>query len=103
MISVIIPVAKGETEHLKLIKSLPDNYEIIISEEAGRALSLNLGSKKATHEFLWFLHADSVVDKSAIKALELAIKNYPRKLIYFDLKSPNPVLNLLLYGYLNYF
>ncbi len=85
-ISIIIPLAPGETGHHELLPTLPADAEITLSQEAGgRAASLNAGARKATREYLWFLHADSRLAENTISALITAVKKHPDSLLFFDL------------------
>lgn len=97
-ISVIIPLAENETKHQELIKFLPEELEIILSQERSRATSLNTGAKKATGEYLWFLHADSHLAANTVPKLKMAIERYPDALLYFDLSFLNDATPLM---YLN--
>ena len=56
-----------------------------VSAAAGRARQMNLGAKRSTQPFLWFLHADSRVDADALLALGGALETHPHALHYFDL------------------
>lgn len=110
-LSVIIPIGFKEKQLNSLLdqlRDLPKNSEIILvtSDEdnlkhietndsdlvikkilsaSGRARSMNLGSDKATGEFLWFLHADSKLDNNSISSLLKAIDKNPEQLLYFNL------------------
>ena len=85
-VSIIIPVADGETAHELLLNDLKGlESEIILSSEGSRAVSLNKGAAKASQPFLWFLHADSRVSAENITALAQAIENHAQALHYFDL------------------
>lgn len=85
-VSIIIPIAPGETAHHRLLESLkPLSSEIIVSSEGSRAKSLNAGAARAQKPFLWFLHADTSLNKENFIALELALKREPNNLHYFDL------------------
>ncbi|MAI69071.1 MAG: hypothetical protein CBD03_06130 [Rhizobiales bacterium TMED143] len=83
--SVIIPMAAQEPEPTALFHSLGSAIEIILSQEAGRAASLNAGAAKATGTYLWFLHADSSLPDDAWQKLQQAIADKPKALHYFDL------------------
>lgn len=109
MLSIIIPLAKGEKAHnilLNQLKILPKGSEILVvfaegdvkemkdsslvsyltSEGGGRAKSINIGISKAKNDTIWCLHADTRLNDSAIKAAEeFALKN-AKVLWYFDLK-----------------
>ncbi|MEQ1789029.1 MAG: glycosyltransferase [Rickettsiales bacterium] len=93
--SVIIPLAADETEHKKLLASLPAEFEVILSQKETRALSLNDGAKKATGEYLWFLHADSRLSKKAISALIESVRKHPSSLLYFNLAFENDATSFM--------
>lgn len=95
-ISVIIPLTSDETEHKALLTSLPDDMEIILSQESTRATSLNTGAKKAAKEYLWFLHADSRLSEHTISTLYTAIENQPDSLLFFDLAFQDAPLAMYL-------
>lgn len=85
-VSIIVPLAPNEVQHKALLDDLKrTNAEIILSSEPSRAKSLNAGEKKAKHNILWFLHADSRVSKDNIQALNKAIATTPDAVHYFDL------------------
>lgn len=107
-LSVIIPVAPGERLNELLEKQLPDfpdDWEILlcsperpsvnaalenkarwIQSKKGRANCLNAGAGYADGEYLWFLHADSILfDKTADK-LKRTMEQNEQVLYYFDLK-----------------
>ncbi len=84
-LSVIIPLAPQEPKPTALLEALPAEIEIILSQEAGRAASLNAGAAKATGAYLWFLHADSSLPEDAWPKLQQAIVGRPKALHYFDL------------------
>lgn len=110
-LSVIIPVGfkeEGLKYLLEDLKDLPSNSEVLlitpnldnlrdintkdrqlivrkIVSKSGRANSMNLGVKESKGESLWFLHADSKIDKNTIMALLDAIDKSPNDLLYFDL------------------
>jgi GT2 family glycosyltransferase len=84
-LSVIIPMAPDEPKPVGLIDTLPPEIEIILSQETGRAASLNAGAAKASGEYLWFLHADSSLPKDGLEKLQQAIAHKPDALHYFNL------------------
>lgn len=96
-VSIIIPVAGGETAHERLLDDLKGlGSEIILSSEGSRVKSLNKGATKASQPFLWFLHADSRVSAENIVDLAQAIENHAQALHYFDLAYEDgglPALN----------
>ena len=85
-VSIIIPTTSNETELDILLNDLEStDAEIITSSETSRATSMNTGATKATREYLWFLHADSRINKDNLKALEMSLKKTPEALHYFNL------------------
>ena len=84
-LSVIIPLAPHEPKPTALLDALPPEIEVILSQEAGRAASLNAGAAKATGAYLWFVHADSSLPEDAWHKLQKAIADQPQALHYFDL------------------
>lgn len=86
-VSVIIPVAPGETAHHTLISILgTTKAEVIITDTYSRAENLNIGAEKATKPYLWFLHADTTLTPHNIKTLEEALSQNPTELLYYTLK-----------------
>lgn len=101
-ISVIIPVAPGESHWQHLLEDLEpfkDQLEIILvsAEEVvadviwvkspgGRAASLNAGAAVAKSDHLWFLHADSRLEKNAIAKLLDCIQENPQALYFYNLR-----------------
>lgn len=96
-LSIIIPLAVGEAEPEFLLDSLAalaDIGEVIIvgsdcyspptagrsgcciqriSSDDGRANALNAGAAAACGQWLWFLHADSRLDDSAVRCLRATL------------------------------
>lgn len=106
-ISIIIPLAPGEKLQSKLhnqLLSAPVDWEILICSsqeidpliydkrfrwiktDGGRAGSLNEGANQATGNYLWFLHADSVLVDYTYDKLEQIADLHKSELYYFDLK-----------------
>lgn len=110
-ISVIVPLAPGETawqELLPALLSLAISNEILLlcadagdAENIGRALAnehgirvvaggssraalMNTGAKISGGKYLWFLHADSRLQENCAAMLEKAMHGRP-SLFYFDL------------------
>lgn len=97
-VSVIIPVGPGESpgaplfsqldllpndwhvvialcpdcESLKTSLNLPRTVEMVVAPK-GRAQQMNAAVEKARGRYLWFLHVDSVLTRSAVQALEKAL------------------------------
>lgn len=64
---------------------LPEADAIRVSAAAGRARQLNAGARVARGDWLCFLHADSRLPPSALRALD-ALPQGPDALGYFDLR-----------------
>ncbi len=89
--SIIIPVAAQETAHHHLLKQLDNSgAELIVVSNKTRAKSLNEGALQAKRRFLWFVHADSIINKRALQKLDHALQKYPQSLHYFDLAFTGP-------------
>ncbi|RCS30668.1 glycosyltransferase [Rhodanobacter denitrificans] len=110
-LSVIVPLAPGETEWPELLRqlsALPDGSEVIMAcaddeprpspatwptylryrqcrSEAGRACQQNLGAGLATGEWLWFLHADSRLRPGTLQELQRFIGQGGEALGWFTL------------------
>jgi hypothetical protein len=97
-VSIVIPVGPGETCWRDLASDLAGTDAEIIWAAAepgdapigrwlvarrGRASQLNDGARAATRPYLWFLHADTRLDKSALDALRTRLQ--PNTLLWFDL------------------
>ncbi|WP_062270049.1 glycosyltransferase [Endozoicomonas arenosclerae] len=53
--------------------------------DKGRALQLNTGAAQASGDYLWFIHADSVLTQDNIQSLLTSIQQNQERLYYFDL------------------
>lgn len=113
-LAVIIPVGPKESAWRALLPdlaSLPSTAEVIlvgttseskafastvvrlklkqnikwVKAPKGRARQLNFGVTSTEQKLLWFLHADSRVEKEAIEALASSLKQSEEALHYFDL------------------
>lgn len=106
-VSVIIPLAPKETIPAVLeeqLDTLPVDWEILICStqrspilkslenrikwvyaRSTRAYCLNEGAKHALGEYLWFLHADSILINKSVDQLS-KIMQKEEALYYFDLK-----------------
>lgn len=97
-VSIVVPVGPGETCWRDLAGDLAGTDAEIIwaaTEAAtpsvgrwlvgrrGRAQQLNDGAHAATRDYLWFLHADTRLDRGAFEAL--AARLQPDTLLWFDL------------------
>src|SRR3989338_879848 len=88
-ISIIIPVGPGENALEALLKDLrpiEKEAELIVVRGASRPKQLNDGVRKATRDFLWFLHADSRLAPKTLGALLKSLGNDPHALHYFNLR-----------------
>jgi rSAM/selenodomain-associated transferase 2 len=112
MLSVIIPLAPGEQEWRGLLpqlaRMLPEGSEVLLvgAGEAvdgvregwprhiglswhlsrpGRAIQMNLGARRASGTWLWFLHADSRLEPGTAAALVRFIAREEPALGWFDL------------------
>lgn len=110
-LSVIVPLARGETEAGGLFEQLaclPAGCEIIVvkaqhgselrpsswpgrlawreyTNAGGRARRLNLGGRIARGRWLWFLHADSRLLPSTLPALQRFLREHHDAFGWFDL------------------
>jgi rSAM/selenodomain-associated transferase 1 len=84
-VSIIIPLANSEISSKELVATLPPEAEVILCSEGTRAKSMNTGARKATREFLWFLHVDSLLTNECLPALHTALESSPKDLLFFGL------------------
>lgn len=110
-LSVIVPLAPGETEWQLLLQelaALPAGSEVIVvgaddqarppptgwplhlryracRGEAGRARQQNLGARMACGDWLWFVHADSRLRAETLHALQQFIERGTHALGWFTL------------------
>ncbi|MGZ3688272.1 MAG: glycosyl transferase family 2 [Bdellovibrionota bacterium] len=104
-ISIIVPIAPGETNWNKLLADLqraPWECEWIfcgprkpdalprgvrwVSARLGRGRQLNAGARAARAPLLWFLHADTRLGPEAFAALDRSLDKEPDGLHFFDLR-----------------
>lgn len=83
-------IVAGPTAPIKMMETLKIKYSKrfvikFITTELGRAVQMNQGVKAANGEVLWFLHADTRINRNAIRRLNISLKRYPYALHYFDL------------------
>ncbi len=105
-LSVVVPLAPGETEGAALLTDLAaglpaaerilavtanppfpvaDGTRLVVAPR-GRAAQMNAAARTATGEFLWFLHADTRLPAGAIDALSNSLHDAPDALHYFHLR-----------------
>lgn len=119
-VSVIIPLSPIETELPSLLQNLvalPKDCEIILAlpqgaepvinmtesklnirshiEGSGRAAQMNAAARHALGDQLWFLHADTRLDHTAITALFRRLDQFPDWLLYADLAFINDATPLM--------
>jgi len=63
--------------------------DVLIGAPRGRALQMNAGAARATGDILWFLHADSVVPRNAVRDIETALNNRKTTGGCFRLRLPD--------------
>ncbi|PIR18056.1 MAG: glycosyl transferase family 2 [Deltaproteobacteria bacterium CG11_big_fil_rev_8_21_14_0_20_49_13] len=88
-ISIIIPVGPGEGALSALLgdlRPIEKEAELIVVRGASRPKQLNVGARKATRDFLWFLHADSRLSSKTLVALLGSLGKNPHALHYFNLR-----------------
>ncbi|MFW7381635.1 MAG: glycosyl transferase family 2 [Oligoflexus sp.] len=80
-----------------LRKSQQDEKRIhwVKAQPPGRAWQLNQGGDIARGHWLWFLHADSVIDQRHLTWIEGITTESKRALYYFDLSFTEAKLNLM--------
>lgn len=92
MVSIIVPVyqERNLNQFLKQFENLKGEFEIIIVSgdkqnydtlsfelfrcKKGRAAQMNYGVKHAKFDIIWFLHADSKIEKNSILKIENFLK-----------------------------
>lgn len=67
------------------VETLPANVTLVVSP-AGRARQLNAGAAETSAEWLWFLHADSRLVPSTVRALHDFIHSGKGAIGYFNLR-----------------
>ena len=109
-LSIIIPVRHQDHLWKKLVSDLlthNDEFEVIlvgpdfknkesdsprvrfVYSEEGRAKQLNHGAKVSKKSFIWFLHADSKLEKNSIQKVEVCLKKNENAIFFFDLNFLN--------------
>lgn len=67
-----IIVVDGESTDSTYIKA--SKIANVISSKKSRAVQMNNGAKASKGDIIWFVHADSILEKDSIKYIEEAIK-----------------------------
>ena len=101
-LEVIIPVGPGETAWQALLQHLPRDWPIRISATearpahlsdritwlngpAGRGGQLNRAAESSRARWLWFVHADSLPDPTALAQIQMLCTGDTECLAYLDL------------------
>ena len=119
MISFVIPTYNEESTIentlITLSPSLGENDEVIVvdgssqddtvekvkcfssillieSQERGRAIQMNLGAEKASKEYIFFLHADTTIDRTGLEKLRYEILKNRISWGWFTLRLNSPKL-----------
>lgn len=80
-------VCARESDHTRLrVPNAPDGPWRFLLASPGRAAQQNAGARDACTAYLWFLHADSQLDKATLPALAKFIERGESALGYFDLR-----------------
>ncbi len=98
-ISAIVPLGNDEKYPKDLIRVLKQNaIEVLVvagpersgpflsSPKYGRAKQMNYAAQKASGDYLWFIHADTILNQNNIDSLFCKLSYYPEDLLYFNLK-----------------
>lgn len=95
-ISIVVPVAPDDEKHKAHFQAQinDEHVEILFISEGTRSKSMNFGASRAKHDYLWFLHIDTILAPDSLKNLRKSIGDHPYALLYFDLKFHNDGPNL---------
>ncbi len=63
-------VVDGGSSDQTVAVATPLVDELVVTSMAGRALQMNAGAQAASGQYLWFLHADSLVPPAAVEKLQ---------------------------------
>lgn len=105
MLTMIVPVGPNEElldGFFSELERLPKSYEVLlvcsdvsdccdtkqwrwVQSDPGRGAALNTGVREASHDRLWFVHADTRNLADVVPALQEAIQAHPEAMLYFDL------------------
>ncbi len=61
---------------LRQLSEMEERIHLIHSDRVGRAVQMNLGSKQASGDILWFVHADTTVPGNSIKKIQQELANH---------------------------
>jgi hypothetical protein len=81
-IALVLTHADASTD---AIATLPSNVTLVVSV-AGRAHQLNAGAAETSADWLWFLHADSMLTRETIQELRCFVRSEEWAIGYFALR-----------------
>jgi GT2 family glycosyltransferase len=84
LLTVIVPLADTEAEPKALLSTFPEEFEVIQVRGGTRAIGMNRAATIARGKHLWFVHADTILDKDAVDALRTRL-NGEDAIFYFSL------------------
>ncbi len=103
-VTVVVPIGPGDQAWRTLAHHLPSLFPateivlstcepladvppgvVVVSGCAGRASQQNRGARAATKDWLWFLHADTVLTPEVVPALCAFVAGPPDRIGYFRL------------------
>ncbi len=86
LVSVVVPLAAGVSLPPSFLERLPPDMEVIVAQGGTRAASMNAGAALAGGNFLWFLHADTVLGADAVLRIRAAAGKASEEIAFFDLR-----------------
>ena len=88
---VIVVDGLSEDDTVQKTRNFP-TVRLIESDKRGRATQMNLGAENASKEYVFFLHADTTIDKTGLEKLRHEILNSQIPWGWFTLKLNSPKL-----------
>lgn len=86
---VIVVDGDSEDDTVEKVKTIPE-VKIIKSLERGRAVQMNRGAEESEKEYIFFLHADTLIDQEGIEKLKNEITTNKPNWGWFTLKLNSP-------------
>ncbi|MGI9554024.1 MAG: TIGR04283 family arsenosugar biosynthesis glycosyltransferase [Thermodesulfobacteriota bacterium] len=86
---IIVVDGMSEDDTVQKAKTFP-SVILMESDKRGRACQMNLGARKGTGDYIFFLHADTTIDKAGIEKLRYEIINNKILWGWFKLKLNSP-------------
>jgi hypothetical protein len=65
-VSVIVPLPVDALTPDALLDQIPADFEVIIARGGTRASAMNAGARRATAQYLWFVHGDTLLGVDAV-------------------------------------